>query len=252
MERVAFLIEPSQERIGCLLNPESVVMKRAAGIRPAGSGAGRFTGIQLADDPLLFTGGGRTTLELDLLFDVSLAGSTIETSDVRDLTRPIWDLAENHGGPDGYGQPRLARFVWGKAWNLLGVVTEVAERLEQFAADGTPTRSWLRLRMRRVGRPSDDDSSEGAQPGWNPEDLSTSPPVTDNDSAYQVSGGGEEAAGQPASPAGSERLDDIAARSYGGRCDLWRWIANANGIDDPPWAPPGQVLRLPPAPTGSA
>ena len=51
----------------------------------------------LSDDPLLYTGGGRTELDLDLLFDVSLAGSSVATRDVRDLTRAFWDLAENAG-----------------------------------------------------------------------------------------------------------------------------------------------------------
>lgn len=34
MERVAFLIEPTGERLGCLLNPESVILRRAAGLQP--------------------------------------------------------------------------------------------------------------------------------------------------------------------------------------------------------------------------
>jgi nucleoid-associated protein YgaU len=241
LERVAFLIEPSQERIGCLLNPESVVMRRSAGIRPLGRAPGRFTGIQLADDPVLFTGGGRTELEFDLLFDVSLAGSTIASDDVRALTKPIWDLAENDGDPGDYGRPRSARMVWGTAWNVLGVVTDVAERLEQFTPDGTPTRSWLRLRMRRVGPASDDDrlAREGAQPDWHPAPAAPAepPPPSDADTSFQVAGGGQ-------------RLDDVAARVYGGRCELWRYIAAANNVDTAPWVPAGQVLRIPPLPAG--
>src|SRR5438105_1692360 len=110
MERVAFLIEATSERIGCLLNPETLVLRRAAGVRPRRSAGGLLTGGQLTDDPLLYTGGGRTELELDLLFDTSLAGSTITTDDVRDLTGPFWALAENATGADGYGQPPLVRF----------------------------------------------------------------------------------------------------------------------------------------------
>jgi hypothetical protein len=51
----------------------------------------------------------------DLLFDVAVSGSNIQTEDVRDLTRPLWDLAENVAGDDGFGRLRLVRFVWGKA-----------------------------------------------------------------------------------------------------------------------------------------
>ncbi|MSP13081.1 MAG: hypothetical protein EXR62_09000 [Chloroflexi bacterium] len=153
MERVAFLIEKTGERLGCLLNPASLVLRRTAGIRSRRSIAGDLTGAGLADDPLLYTGGGRTELELELLFDVNVAGSSITTEDVRDLTRPLWQMAENQGDDGAYGRPPLIRFVWGKSWNIPAVVTAVAERLEQFTPAGVPQRSWLRLLLWRVAEP---------------------------------------------------------------------------------------------------
>ena len=66
MERVAFLIEETGQHITCLLNPETVVMTRTAGVEPRRSSGGRLTGSGLADDPLMFTGGGRTELKLDI------------------------------------------------------------------------------------------------------------------------------------------------------------------------------------------
>src|SRR5918992_121849 len=104
MERVAFLLEETGQRVGALLNPESVVVRRQAGVRRRRSVAGGLTGTALADDPLLFTGGGRTELELELLFDTSLVGSTMVSDDVQGLTRPLWELAENVTGPDGFGR----------------------------------------------------------------------------------------------------------------------------------------------------
>ena len=74
-----------------------MVIRRNAGVRQRLTASGQLTGAGLADDPLLFTGGGRTELELDLLFDVSLAGSSYHSKDVRDMTRPLWNLAENAG-----------------------------------------------------------------------------------------------------------------------------------------------------------
>jgi hypothetical protein len=154
MERVAFLIEASNERLGCLLNPESLSLRREAGINSRASATGRLSGAGLSDDPLIYTGGGVTELDLDLLFDVSLAGSSIVSEDVRDLTRPLWNLAENSApGSRDYGRPPVVRFIWGKAWNIPGVVVAVAERLEQFSQSGQPRRSWLRLRLRRVAEP---------------------------------------------------------------------------------------------------
>jgi hypothetical protein len=153
LERVAFLIEETNQRIGCLLNPESLLMQRVAGVRPMHAATGPATGTGLSDAPLLYTGGGRTQLELALLFDVSLAGSSIATGDVRELTAPLWNLAENAKRTAGYGRPPLVRFVWGKSWNIPGIVVAVAERLEDFTPAGVPRRSWLRLRMLRVSEP---------------------------------------------------------------------------------------------------
>src|SRR5687768_419562 len=143
MERVAFLIEPEGTRLGALLNPETLVMRRTAGVRPRRALGGPHTGVGLTDDPLLFTGGGTTELRLELLFDVTLAGSSVTTEDVRDLTRPLWQLAENAHAEDGYGRPPLMRTVWGKVLNMLCVVASVSERLEHFSATGAPRRSWL-------------------------------------------------------------------------------------------------------------
>ncbi|MGI9175541.1 MAG: hypothetical protein ACR2GR_09520, partial [Rhodothermales bacterium] len=153
MERVAFLIEETNERLGCLLNPEGLVMRRKAGVRARRSATGHLTGTGLTDDPLLFTGGGRTELQLDLLFDIQLGGSTITDPDVRALTRPLWNLAEQTDGSEAQRQLSLVRFVWGKSWNILGAVVAVAERLEHFTQAGVPQRSWIRLLFLRLDQP---------------------------------------------------------------------------------------------------
>jgi hypothetical protein len=44
----------------------------------------------------------------------------------------------------------ICRFVWGKSWNIPGIVWSIAERLEYFTKDGMPRRSFLRLLFRRV------------------------------------------------------------------------------------------------------
>ena len=103
---------------------------------------------------------------LDLLFDVSLVGSSVSTVDVRDLTRPLWNLAENAARQNGGTSIPLVRFVWGKSWNIPGVVTAVAERFEQFTPAGDPQRSWLRMRFLRVNEPLTPMSS-AATPSFN-------------------------------------------------------------------------------------
>lgn len=276
MERIAFLIEDTGERLGALLNPDTLVMRRVAGVRPRSSISGPLSGAGLTDDPLLYTGGGRTELELELLFDVSVAGSSLTTRNVRELTGPLWELAENRMGvgQGGYGQPRLVRFVWGKTWNVLGTVTAVAERLEQFNAEGSPQRSWMHMRLVRVSEPIS-PSADGGQPlpdlPFLPEDLSdldSDSMCEDATQIHEVICGGEDQTeavveGEAGIDEGTEgtiegdgeiqlgrgageRLEEIAVRYYGeNNAHLWRLIAACNDIADPTHVPCGTLLRIP-------
>ena len=155
MERVYVLVEVmAQRRLPCLLNPETLVQRRRAGVQPRRSATGRLTGIGLADDPLLYTGGGYTELALDLLFDVALEDKPQKIENVRTLTQPLWELADTAPEGQNRGQPLMVRFLWGKEWNFLGVVVAVAERLDMFTSEGVPQRSWLRLRLVRSQLPA--------------------------------------------------------------------------------------------------
>ncbi len=248
-----------------MLNPESLVVRRNAGIRPQQSVNGSLTGLSLSDDPLLYTGGGRTELQLDLLFDVHLAGTTIQTPDVRDLTAPLWRLAENAArtpvttGGSGYSQPPLVRFVWGKSWNILGVIASVAERFENFTAAGEPQRSWLRLRFIRVTEPDQSiDFSAAAMPnvagvGQSPEaatvaaagallgDLVEQDPTlvaggNDVTAVHEITGAG---------PAG-ENLPYLAYLYFEDPAK-WRWLAWFNQIIDPLRMATGTLINVPAA-----
>jgi len=250
VERVAFLVERTGERLGCLLNPESLVVRRSAGVRPRSSSGGRLTGAGLKDDPLIYTGGGVTELILDLLFDVTLGGSSLATDDVRTLTRPLFELAEGGAAVDGFTQPPAVRFVWGKHWNIPGVVTAVAERLEQFTADGAPQRSWLRMRFVRVSEEGSTRTALPAPPQALAEDLGIRP---DDAEVHEVIGGGAagrtetsaEETDETESGASAERLDEIAWRRFGD-CRFWRLIASFNRVENPFEINAGQLLRIPP------
>jgi hypothetical protein len=252
MERIAFLVEHTGVRLACLLNPESLIVRRTAGIRPRHSSGGQLTSATLSDEALLYTGGGSTELQLDLLFDVTLAGSSITTEDVGELTRPLSELAENSMRQDGMRRPPLVRFIWGKSWNILGVVAALAERVEYFTSSGAPRRSWLRMRLLRV-----DEVPIGEAAAPRPQ--TTIPTVTPETAippgqlrVHQVLGGrsrpasaGEPGTGVAAGGGGSaERLDEIAHRQYGDP-RYWRVIAAVNNIDDPLRIPEGQVLSVP-------
>jgi hypothetical protein len=233
MERVAFVVESTGERLGCLLNPESLQVSRNAGVRRRRTATGLLAGAGISDDPLLYAGGGQTDFVLDLLFDIGIAGSTIQTRDVRDLTRPLWDLAESTAASAGAAPP-VVRFLWGKSWNIPGVITAVAERLEHFTSDGAPTRSWLRMRFVRVNESA---AAEASTPqAGTPSILPGAGPETEV--VHQVVGGGSDA------PGSGERLEDLAFLYYGDPSE-WRLIAEANDVVDPSSVAPGTVLRIP-------
>ena len=241
MERAAFLIEKTGERIPCLLNPASVVMRRVAGVRPRLSIGGPLTGAGLSDAPLHFTGGGSTEITMDLLFDVSLVLAEPRPENVRELTEPLWRLAENEREREGeYGRPPTVRFVWGKAWNIPGVVAAVAERLEYFTQSGTPRRSWLRLRMLRTGEmarpePAKPAALEGTE-GWG--DWPT-PAEGQELQHYDVMGDGE----------GSAERPDLIAVATGNDAEDWPRILELSGVDDPASMLPGDtIVTYPPKP----
>jgi hypothetical protein len=250
MERVAFVDEQSGARYDCLLNPEHLEVTRTAGLRPAGDASGRLTGAGLADDPLHLTGGGRTELRLDLLFDVELVTTPGASPDVRALTRPLWQLAENSATEHGSVRPPLVRFVWGKSWNVPGIVAAVAERFDRFDATGVPQRSWLRMRFVRVAESAAEAQAEldamvaEAQAARAQQALATLPPGTDPTSAVVAVGQGGPPGADPADLP-PVRFDLLATDGLGSPF-LWRLLADYNDVADPLRVAPGTVLAVPP------
>lgn len=241
MEKVVLLVEHSGEHLRCLLNPEQLEIQRSAGVVSRRSHSGTITGIGLSDDPVLYRGGGSTELTLDLLFDVALTAQGPDTGsvdDVRKLTRPLWDLAENQAEQSGYGRPPTMRLLWGAVWNVRGLVTAVSERLEQFDSQGRARRSWLRLRLRRL------DASRRA------ESTEPSEPPVDMDEARQRLANTPSTTHHPVGGDRGERLDQIAA-DHLGHPGLWALVAERNGVDDP-MKSAGRPLQVPSKPVVSS
>jgi hypothetical protein len=266
MERAAFLIQDprqgaTQARLSCLLNPNTLVFRRVAGLHRRRSLAGALTEDGLRDDPLIRTGGGFTELRLDLLFDVNIPGTWLGTGpddasaedddrrDVRNLTRPFWDLAENQPRPgEAAGPPRI-RFVWGKRWDFPAIVAAVAERLESFTSTGVPQRSFLRLRLLRA---QDEPVPEAAlspglldgttAPGSRPEPELEPEPASPLDVLPPAEQPPDETYESYVSPGYPMFL---TAFSLFGDASLWTEIADANPDVHPVFVPPGTVLRIP-------
>jgi hypothetical protein len=252
MERVAFLVERTGERITCLLNPEFVETRRQSGVRARRDAGGFLATAARTDHPLVATGGGITEIDLRLLFDTDIAElergiptapapgvapPIVTETDVRDLTRPIWNLSENAMDRD-FSAPPSVRFIWGKSWNIPGVIVHVAERLERFTANGAPQRSWLALRLRRV-----DEPQARPAPPMPVTPLFEAPTIGPAAAPDQY-----QSVDLPVDDQGAplDRLDQICAEHYGNP-GLAPALADFNGLEDLLTVPQGARLSLPPA-----
>ncbi len=239
MERVAFLIDDSGERIDCLLNPETVEVTRLAGVRPRGTASGQLTGAGLADDPLQFTGGGRTEMVLDLLFDVDLMETQVPPGDVRELTRKLWMLTENSAEERGSIRPPKVSLIWGRTWFVTGVIVAIGERFEMFSINGSPRRSWLRLKLVRVA-----ESAGEAEAAFDAE-LAAAAPV-EIPPPGTPAGGAVMAVGDGSSEPGYSGVRfDLLANDALGSPLRWRLLAEYNQIANPFEVPPGTPLGIP-------
>lgn len=240
MERVVFIVEETNERIPCMLNPENLSVERCAGVRSVASLGGVLSSGEKKDDPVLWHGGGRTRIKLNLLFDVGLLAENRTVEDVRELTSPLQTLSESRNSRNAGKLPPLVRFIWGKAWNIRCIVDAVAERFERFTSSGTPRRSWMSISLLRL-------DSGGAQEKESPapklplelHTVDSAGPLA-NLPVHEVIGSGSLYAG---------RLDIVAEQHYGNPAH-WRTIAAFNDVTDPLHVPVGARLRLPPESVG--
>jgi hypothetical protein len=228
VERIAFLIEATGEWVRCLLNPEDLALTRQAGVHELRRNGRPVAGPSRREDPLVRTGGGRTTVDLRLLFDVSISRQRVPDDDVRRLTAPLLALTEPTGG---HAAP-VVRLIWGKHWNVPGLVLAMAERYEAFTESGVPRRSFVSLRFARL-----DES-----------DTSATPPAPRSIAMDAV--GPNPSRNTNANPgrvylsASSGRIDQLAA-SHLGDTNAWRQLADANQLDDPADLSGLKSLRLP-------
>jgi len=236
MERVILYDEELSTRIDALLNPESLTWSRRAGVRervldevPIGAG-------QLAEDGIIYTGGGTTELTLELLFDTRLLprppGDAPEPpADVRRLTTPLWALTEPDPARPKAGL-RTQRLIWAE-WSLPVIATAISERFEDFTSDGIPRRSWIALELRRVNEPreaagdaADEADAEAALAGQ-VEALTQSGAAETLDQTgaadLLVPGGAEIMRGRA----------DLSAFSLFGDVRYWPLVCDMLGVEDP-------------------
>ncbi len=206
-------LDSPHESVICQFNPgEYTIRKRNSWKSNVGKGK------DLPD--FEFKGGKPATLKMKLFFDTSSDGA-----DVRLLTNRLWgimkikkDLRSNRGEP-----PRC-RFLWGKIWNFVAVITNINQKFTMFLSDGTPIRATLDVTFQQI---IEDDKYPFQNPTSRSEPRRT----------RRVQPG--------------DRLDLIAFEEYGD-ADRWLDLAEANDMEDPMSLESGQILNIPITPGASS
>src|SRR5258708_28483325 len=80
MERVTFVVESTGERLGCLLNPETLQISRTAGTRSRPSCTRSPPRTAASHEPPVYTSGRRTQPGLRPLLHVRVARSATHTT----------------------------------------------------------------------------------------------------------------------------------------------------------------------------
>lgn len=99
------------------------------------------------DSPILqFVRGQNEKLTLELFFDTTAVGMGVApVVDVRDLTRPVYELVRIQGNT--HAPPRI-RFVWGQGLSFRAIVESIQQKFTVFNPQGIPLRATLAMTFR--------------------------------------------------------------------------------------------------------
>ena len=132
---------------------------------------------------------------------------------IKELTQQLTNFQS--GAIGGGSTPPKCRFVWG-SFSFVAVIPSVSVTFTMFLPSGTPVRATAKVDLIQIEDPFE-------QPPQNPTSRSVPRKV------WVVKAG--------------QRLDWIAYKEFGNAA-MWRYIAQANGLDNPWDLKAGQVLNL--------
>lgn len=201
----------------CQFNPVSLTINKTVSWKPVAPAKERVKAQPDQNAPrLVFGGGGSATFNLDLIFDTTL----IDNQDVRGYTNQLLKLTLKGAGDPAKRKlnPPKVQFVWGQFLLFRAYITSVQINYTLFLPSGLPVRARANVGFVQC---FDEDGPLAPQ---NPTSR------TDPRKIHLVEQG--------------ERLDFLAFKEYG-NAELWREIAEANGLDNPFDLRTGQTLVLP-------
>ena len=206
-------------------NPETLKVGFANQIvQPANGGVGD----QRGSTGRQFVGAGTTKLALQIWFDVaSLPPEQAQNvMDVRELTKNVAYFITPKRDGNHYIPPAV-RFLWG-SFQFDGLMDSLEESLEFFSDEGIPLRASMSLNLsqQKIQAFGGRQGGQNVPPGTGATGLSGAAPGT-----------------TPLTPAASgESLQGLAASA--GTGTPWQAIAAANGIENPRFLDPGQLINL--------
>lgn len=160
-----------------------------------------------------FVNGSAETLSVELFFDVYEDRGEDRPDDVRVLTDEINRLVLVDGDLHA---PPLVKFAWGTI-SFKAVIESANTTFTMFRGDGTPVRARMDLTFREYTPPGDQLREEPRH-------------SADRTSVRRVIEG--------------DTLPGIAGEEYG-EPEEWRWIADANDIENPRRLEAGRELIIP-------
>jgi len=217
------------KKIAVQFNPDSLKLSFANQISPDG---------QQGTSGKLHVGAGTTKLTLQLWFDLTrLTQEQASIKDVRDLTQQVTYFItpqEEKQGKETKFIPPAVQFHWG-SFHFDGIMDSVEETLDYWSNEGVPLRATMSLSLSQQKIQVFDAKPPGAG------------------KAQQISSllaqGGSATAGRPT---GTTPLAQASAgATTQGMADIsgtvdWQSVAAANGIENPRFLQPGQLLNLNP------
>lgn len=209
VKRAELVTTDNKTRLAFHYNPSSLnVVKTADWVKPRRPGQHQIAKPQ-------FVGCTGRTLSLTIILDAVETPTRDIEADVQKLVG--WTSSTDQSWRRHKPQPPLLRLHWGGTTYFPGFLSKVDATYTLFSPEGTPLRASVNLAMDEV--PAD------LKP-QNP----TSGGVPDRRTLVLRAG---------------DSLASLARQEYGDP-NLWRALAEANGVDDPMRVAPGTPLVVPP------
>lgn len=197
------------EDIEVLFNPSQYTLSESASY---GRGRrGRASSVS-------YSGGGASTLSMELFFDTGpvLSASGKDNKSATDVAEKVKKFEELVYIKGELHAPPIVRFIWGSL-SFMGVVTQIKSTFTKFTESGMPIQAKVSLSLMAYRKQKD----EKIKSPFESPDRTKCRMIREDYSIW-----------------------DMAKNEYGD-ISKWKVIARANNISNPLEIPPGTIVKIP-------